>query len=162
MQLQMKIPNTHSLSLQSVCWAIRASLRNTKLNKKYKNTNKKLPLIAVGGLRPPGLAASLPVRVSLRPLSRCEGEQTTNSNTKTNTMTNMNTKTKYKTCCAGWQEWPTGCAPVHQQQGQQWQEPGEEGDFSYFCHLSGQEHVGKSTIFLLTVGCPQVLQIPNS
>ena len=46
----------------------------------------------------------------------------------------MNTKTKYnyKTCCAGWQEWPTGCAPVHQQQGQQWQEPGEEGDLLFW------------------------------
>merc|ERR1719278_2062125 len=55
---------------------------------------------AVGVLRPSGLAAPLPVRVSLRPLP----------------------------CCEGWQEWPAGRAPgKHQQQGQGRQEPGEEG-----------------------------------
>merc|ERR1719278_1371311 len=55
---------------------------------------------AVGVLRPSGLAAPLPVRVSLRPLP----------------------------CCEGWQEWPAGRAPgKHKKQGQGRQEPGEEG-----------------------------------
>ena len=57
--------------------------------------------VSVGVLRPPGLAASLPVRVSLWPLPRCEG----------------------------WQEWPAGCAPGNgQRKGQRRQEPGEEGE----------------------------------
>lgn len=71
MQLQMKIPNTHSLLLQSVCWALLASLRNTKFKKtkiqkykikktqKYKNENS-LSLQSVAC----ALLASLPLCLS--------------------------------------------------------------------------------------------------
>ena len=169
----MKIPNTHSLLLQSVCWALLASLRNT-IFKKTKIQKYKIKKHKNTKMKTPSHCSRWPAPSWPRCLSACPSQPpasltlwrwpNTETNTNTNTTTNMNTKTKYnyKTCCAGWQEWPTGCAPVHQQQGQQWQEPGEEGDLAQFCHLSGQEHGDKSTTFLLTVGCPQVLQMPNS